>query len=170
MPENKIIPVNLPAYTYSVPTTDIGSGYAAGISSAGKSISGAISGIMGGIDSAGNVTHGVLEQNSTVNDMLGFLKDQGTLTPDAYSNIMGKGLGARQQVVGAMMGQFQTNMKAQVEQGMKLGQISATGDQAMRERAAAEAAANLRAQQQLDLERQKMLLDPNLKPINIVNQ
>lgn len=168
MPENKIIPVQIPGYSYNVAPTDIGSGYAAGISSAGKSIAGAISGIMGGVDAAGNVTHGILEQNSTVNDMLGFLKDQGTLSTDAYNNIMGKGLGARQQVVGAMFGQFQTNWQQQLEQRNKLAQIQASGEQQRQTQALSEAETTKRAQAQIDLERQKLLLDPKNRPLTIV--
>jgi hypothetical protein len=70
---------------------------------------------MGGVDSAGNVTHGLLEQNSTTNDMLGFLHDtkgpdgKPMLGDDAYTSIMGKGLAARQAAVGMYMGQIQTN-------------------------------------------------------------
>lgn len=168
MPENKIIPVQIPGYSYNVAPMDIGSGYAKGIESAGKSISGAISGIMGGIDAQGNVTHGVLEQNNTVNDMLGFLKDSGSINDDAYKSAMSKGLGARHEIVGAYFGQFQTNMKAQLEQQNKLAQIGATGEQSRQTQALSEQGAAERQRQQLELEKQRLLLEQKNKPITIV--
>ena len=118
--------VQVPSLTYNVAPTNIGEGYAAGITQAGKSIAGAISGIMGGVDAQGNVTHGVLEQNQTANDMLSWLATQkdaqgnAVLSQDAYNSIMGKSLGARQQVVGALMGQFQTNLQSQIEQARQI--------------------------------------------------
>jgi hypothetical protein len=103
--------------TYNVPSIDIGSGYAAGITSAGKSLAGAISGIMGGIDpQTGQIRQGILEQNQTANDLLDQLsktKDaEGNpiLSQDAYQSIMGKSLGAKQQMLGAYMSQISSNI------------------------------------------------------------
>lgn len=124
--------VQIPAYTYNTPAIDIGSGYAQGITSAGKSISGAISGILGGVDDKGNVTHGILEQNQTANDMLSMLNtmtgpDGRKVLPDeAYQNAMGKSLGAKQQMIGMYQGQWQTNMAARIEQAKQIAVAAGT--------------------------------------------
>lgn len=162
MPENKIIPVQIPGYTYSVAPTDIGSGYAKGIESAGQSIAGAIRGVMGGIDSAGNVQQGVLGQNQSVNDMLGFLttaKDaQGNpvLSQDAYDSIMSKGLGARQAALGMYMGMFKENYQSQIEQQNKLAQIAASGGEQRTTQQVVEQGAMARQQAQAAAEMARM--------------
>ena len=89
----------LPAPTFSgafdVKPTDIGAGYAAGITSAGKSIGEAITGISD-----------IAKQNTDTNDTLTALKQGGILKPEEYESVMGKSLGAKQQMVGLYAGQY----------------------------------------------------------------
>jgi hypothetical protein len=119
-------------YSYTTQPVDIGTGYASGITAAGKSIAQGISGILGGIDDKGNVTHGVLEQNQTANDMLTALNQMKgpdgnpVLPADAYNAAMGKSLGAKQQLIGMYQGQWQTNMAALAEQAKAIAVAKAT--------------------------------------------
>jgi hypothetical protein len=107
--------------TYNTPTVDIGSAYAQGIGQAGASIADALKGVTS-----------IMNQNQTANDMLTGLsqmKDsQGNpiLSPDDYDAIASKGLGAKQQFIGELMGRFHTQYAAQLEQQQKLQQIQTT--------------------------------------------
>jgi hypothetical protein len=89
----------LPAPTFSgafdVKPTDIGAGYAAGISSAGTSVAGAIGGIAD-----------IAKQNIDTNDTLTAMKQGGILKDDEYQAVMGKSLGAKQQMLGLYAGQY----------------------------------------------------------------
>jgi hypothetical protein len=89
----------LPAPTFSgafdVKPMDIGSGYAAGITEAGKSIAGAIGGIAD-----------IAKQNIDTNDTLTAMKQGGILKDDEYQAVMGKSLGAKQQMLGLYAGQY----------------------------------------------------------------
>jgi hypothetical protein len=120
------------AYQYSTPNVDIGSGYAAGITQAGKSISGAITGLLGGIDEKGNVTSGILSQNQTANDMLSVMNQMKNpdgskiLGDDAYQSLMGKSLGAKQQALGMYQGLFQYNLQQSAEANRQIQVAKAT--------------------------------------------
>jgi hypothetical protein len=98
---------------YNVPLTDIGSGYAAGITSAGKSIAGAISGVMGGVNEKGEVEPGVLEQNRNADDMLAAMQKNKMITPDQYEAVAGKSLGAKQQLLGLYATQWTADQAQQ---------------------------------------------------------
>src|SRR6267142_4911935 len=94
---------------YTTPLTDIGKGYAEGISKMGESIGGTITGLLGGINpKTGETQQGIFGRNQYVNEMLDQLsktKDaQGNpiLSAEAYQSLMGKGLAAKE----AMMGQY----------------------------------------------------------------
>lgn len=119
-------------YSYTVPPIDIGSGYAAGITSAGKSLGQAITGIFGGVNEKGEVQQGVLEQNQTANDMLTTLNQMKgpsgnkVLPDEVYQSLMGKSLGAKQQAIGMYQGQWQANMQAQIDQARQIALARAT--------------------------------------------
>jgi len=89
----------LPAPSFNIPfsvaPTDIGSGYAAGISQAGKSLSEAI----GSVADIG-------KQNVDANDTLTAMHQSGILKPEEYQAVMGKSLGAKQQMLGLYAGQY----------------------------------------------------------------
>lgn len=125
--------VSQPAFnlSYDIRPQDIGSGYAAGITSAGQSIAGAISRVAG-----------IAEQNQTANDMLTQLsqmKDpQGNpvLSKEDYESIMKKGLGAKHELAGELFGRFHSQYQsmldqqreiavAQARQPLELGQTAA---------------------------------------------
>jgi hypothetical protein len=91
---------------YNVPLTDIGSGYAAGIAQAGKSIAGAISGVMGGVNEKGEVQPGILEQQRNADDVLAAMQKNNMITKDQYDAVAGKSLGAKQQLLGLYAGQW----------------------------------------------------------------
>jgi hypothetical protein len=87
--------------TYNTPLTDIGKGYAEGITKAGESIGGAITGIMGGVNpKTGEVTEGIFGQQRKADDTLAAMHQAGMLTKEQYDAVAGKGLGAKQQMVG----------------------------------------------------------------------
>jgi hypothetical protein len=81
--------------TYDVRPTDIGSGYAAGITQAGKSLAEAI----------GTVAD-IGKQNVDANDTLAALHQTGILSPEEYQAVMGKSLGAKQSMLGLYAGQY----------------------------------------------------------------
>jgi hypothetical protein len=103
MPVPQQIVGNLP---YNVQNVDIGSGYAAGITQAGKSISGAITGVLGGMNEKGEPVQGILEQSQTSKDMLATLNTMknpdgsAVLPQDQYEAAVGKSLGAQQALIG----------------------------------------------------------------------
>jgi hypothetical protein len=100
----------LPAPTfnlqYTTPLTDIGKGYAEGITSAGKSIGSAITGIMGGVNEKGEVVQGILGQQRTVDDTLAAMHEANMLTPEQYKAVAGKGLGAKTQLLGTFANEW----------------------------------------------------------------
>jgi hypothetical protein len=99
---------------YSVPLTDIGSGYAAGITQAGKSLSEAI----------GTVAD-IGKQNVDTNDMLTAMHQTGVLSPEEYQAVMGKSLGAKQQMVGLYAGQYIADQAARRAQALQMGKSTA---------------------------------------------
>jgi hypothetical protein len=119
--------VQIPAYTYNTPPIDIGSGYAQGIASAGKSIAGAISGVMGGVDASGQYQPGILEQSNTSRDMLSTLNQMKNpdgskvLPDDIYQSTIGKSLGAQQSLVGLYAGQYIENQAAARQVALEQG-------------------------------------------------
>lgn len=119
-------------FGYDVKPIDIGSGYAAGITSAGQAISKTITGLMGGIDEKGQVQQGILSQNQTTNDMLTLMNQMKNpdgskvLGDDAYQSLMGKSLGARQQALGMYQGLFQYNLQQNAEANRQILVAKAT--------------------------------------------
>jgi hypothetical protein len=75
--------------TYAVKPTDIGEGYAKGITAAGTSLAQAI----------GSVSQ-VYTQNRNADDMLTAMQANKMITPDEYEAVAGKSLGAKQQLLG----------------------------------------------------------------------
>ena len=107
-------PLPAPSFnlTYNIPPTDIGSGYAAGITQAGQSISGAISGLLGGVNpKTGEIQQGIYGQNRTADDVLASMKESGMLSEEAYKSIAGKSVGAKQMMMGQFMSQFLEQQK-----------------------------------------------------------
>lgn len=78
-----------------VPTRDIGAGYAAGITEAGKSLAAATSGVMD-----------VMRRNQNATDMLNAMQQTKMLTPDQYNAVAGKSLGAKEQMLGMYASQW----------------------------------------------------------------
>jgi hypothetical protein len=74
---------------FNVSPTDIGSGYAAGISQAGKSVAEAI----------GSVSN-LYTQNKSADDMLAAMHANKMISPEEYEAVAGKSLGAKQQLLG----------------------------------------------------------------------
>src|SRR5258705_13810146 len=86
---------------YSTPLTDIGSGYAAGITSAGQSIAGAIGAVMGGYNAkTGELQEGILDQKKSAEDTLDMLHTHGVLDDATYEKAKTSGLGAQQKMIG----------------------------------------------------------------------
>jgi hypothetical protein len=78
-----------------VPTRDIGTGYAAGITAAGQSLEKATSGVMD-----------VMNRNRTADDTLAAMQQNKMLSPDQYNSVANKGLGAKEQMLGMYAGQW----------------------------------------------------------------
>jgi hypothetical protein len=117
---------------YDVPLTDIGAGYAAGITKMGESLGGVITGLLGGINpKTGETQLGVFGRNQYANEMIDQLsktKDaQGNpiLSEEAYKSIMGKGLAAKESIIGQYVSQIGENVKQQ--QAMRLEQLRERG-------------------------------------------
>jgi hypothetical protein len=109
-------PLPAPSFNipYSVPLTDIGKGYAEGITQAGKSLSEAI----GSVADIG-------KQNVDANDTLTALHQTGILSPEEYQAVMGKSLGAKQSMVGLYAGQWIADQAARRAQALQLGKSTA---------------------------------------------
>jgi hypothetical protein len=93
--------------TYDVKPTDIGEGYAKGITAAGTSLAQAI----------GSVSQ-VYTQNRNADDMLTAMQANKMITPDEYEAVAGKSLGAKQQ----LLGMYATEYAAQQAQQRALAQ------------------------------------------------
>lgn len=90
---------------------NIGAGYAAGITEAGKGIA---QGVSGALD--------VMNRNRTADDMLQVLQQNKILSPDAYQSVAGKGLQAKE----ATIGMFANQWIAQQAQQRDLEKIGAS--------------------------------------------
>jgi hypothetical protein len=142
---------------FNVSPTDIGSGYAAGITSAGKSLAGAISSVMGGINpQTGLAEEGILDQKKSSEQQLGMMKDMGLIPQDIYEKMMTSNLGAQQKAIGMYTSKFTSDLaaareKAEQAAAMARQQVSESGamartqvtqaGEAARAKAAADAAA-----------------------------
>jgi hypothetical protein len=108
----------LPAPSFNIPfsvaPTDIGSGYAKGITAAGTSLAQAI----------GTVAD-IGKQNVDANDTLAALHQTGILSPEEYQAVMGKSLGAKQSMVGLYAGQWIADQAARRSQALQLGKSTA---------------------------------------------
>jgi len=167
----------LPAPTfgsgYTTPPMDIGSGYAAGIASAGKSLAGAISSLMGSVNpETGQVQEGILQQGASAHQMIDILHGAGIIGPDEYETLKTSNLGAQQKAIGMYAGmltaryqnQLEMQKQAAAEQAaMARTQVGETG--ATQRSQATIAAEAQRQKEQLELERQRILIqqqqDPN---------
>jgi hypothetical protein len=98
--------------TYDVKPTDIGSGYATGITAAGKSLAEAI----------GSVSQ-TYTQNRDADDMLTAMQTNKMITPEEYEAVAGKSLVAKQQ----LLGMYATQYAAQQAQQRALALQKGTG-------------------------------------------
>jgi hypothetical protein len=105
-------PLPAPSFNipYSVPLTDIGSGYATGITAAGKSLAEAI----------GSVSN-IAAQNANINDTLTAMHQTGILKPEEYKAVMNKSLGAKQTMLGLYAGEWMANEAAKRAAGQAGG-------------------------------------------------
>jgi hypothetical protein len=88
--------------TYAVKPTDIGEGYAKGITAAGTSLAQAI----------GSVSQ-TYTQNRDADDMLTAMQANKMITPDEYNAVAGKSLGAKQQLLGMYATQYAADQAQQ---------------------------------------------------------
>jgi len=95
--------------TYNAGKTDIGAGYAAGITEAGKAIGGAISGVSQ-----------LMQQRQDATDTLNAMHGTGMLSDDQYKAIAGKSLGAQQSMIG-MYANAWIQQQAQSREMQKMG-------------------------------------------------
>ena len=92
---------------YTVPPMNIGEGYAQGISQAGQSIAGALTGILGGVNpKTGEIQQGILGQQRAADDTLAAMKQSGMLSQEQYDAVAGKSLAAKQQMTGLFANQW----------------------------------------------------------------
>jgi hypothetical protein len=94
--------------TYNAGKTDIGAGYASGITEAGKAIGGAISGVSS-----------LMQQRQDATDTLNAMHGSGMLSDDQYKAIAGKSLGAQQ----SMIGMYSTAWIAQQAQAREMAKM-----------------------------------------------
>jgi hypothetical protein len=96
----------LPAPSFNIPfsvaPTNIGEGYAKGITEAGTSLAQAI----------GSVSQ-VYTQNRDADDMLTAMQANKMITPDEYNAVAGKSLGAKQQLLGMYATQYASQQAQQ---------------------------------------------------------
>jgi hypothetical protein len=95
---------------YSVPLTDIGEGYAKGITAAGTSLAQAI----------GSVSQ-TYTQNRDADDMLTAMQANKMITPEEYEAVAGKSLGAKQQLLGMYATQYAADQAQQRELARQKG-------------------------------------------------
>jgi hypothetical protein len=143
--------ITIPALSYNVSNADIGTGYAKGITDAGTSLSKAIGNVMGSVDpTTGETREGILSQNQTATDLIEASRQAGLISGDVADSLHGASLGAKQKWWGAISGTLAQRIS---EQGaLQRQQISEQG-------------ATQRAQAQIDLDRQRLLLEK--QPISI---
>lgn len=105
-------PLPAPSFSgaFDVKPTDIGSGYAAGITEAGKSVASAIGGVAD-----------IAKQNIDTNDTLSAMKKGGVLSDDQYQSVMGKSLGAKQQMLGLYAGQYLADQAERRSAALQMG-------------------------------------------------
>jgi hypothetical protein len=121
----------LPAPTfpggYSIPPTDIGSGYAAGITSAGQSIAGAIGAVMGGYNQrTGELQEGILDQKKSSEQTIEMLHTHGILDNATYEKALTSNLGAQQKIIGQYTSEYNMKLQSHLEQQNRMQQLSAT--------------------------------------------
>lgn len=108
-------PLPAPAFNlqYNTPLTDIGKGYAEGITKAGESIAGAIGNVLGGgiNPKTGEIQQGIYGQNRTADDILSTMHENKILSDEAYKSIAGKSLGAKQTMMGQFWSQYEEQQK-----------------------------------------------------------
>src|SRR5262249_47688186 len=111
-------PLTPPTFTasYNVPPTDISSGYAKGISSAGQAIAGAISAIMGGVNpQTGEAEPGLLQQGQNAHDTLDIMHSMGMFDDPTYEKLKTSSLGAQQKMIGLYTTQATAKYQSQLE-------------------------------------------------------
>jgi hypothetical protein len=99
---------------FNVAPMNIGEGYAQGITEAGKAAASTIGAVSD-----------IAKQNMDANDTLTAMKEGNILPQDAYESVMGKSLGAKQQMLGLYAGQYIANQAARRAQDLQMGKSSA---------------------------------------------
>jgi hypothetical protein len=120
--------ITMPDLQYRVQNVDIGSGYASGISDAGKSIAGAIQNIMGGSinPQTGEVNQGVLQQNQTATDFIHQMGQSGMIDPKVADSINQGSLGAKQKWIGLLGTAYAYKAQAAAQQAKEVAVAKGT--------------------------------------------
>jgi hypothetical protein len=154
--------ITIPGLSYNVNNVDIGQQYAQGITAAGKSLASAIGNVMGSVDSTtGETREGILSQNQTATDLIEASRKAGLISGDVADSLHGASLGAKQKWWGAISGTLAQKMAEQAATTRQ--QISEQG--ATTRQQISEQGATQRSQAQIDLDRQRLLLEK--QPISI---
>jgi hypothetical protein len=112
---------------FNVSPMDIGSGYAKGIESAGRSLAGAIGSVLGTVNpETGLAQEGILDQKKSSEQQLGMMKDMGLIPNDVYEKMMTSNLGAQQKAIGMYTSKFTSDLAAAHEmERARLGESGA---------------------------------------------
>jgi hypothetical protein len=110
---------------FNVSPTNIGEGYAAGITSAGKSLASAISSVMGSVNpETGLAQEGILDQKKSSEQQLGMMKDMGLIPQPIYEKMMTSNLGAQQKAIGMYTSKFSNDLLMAREKAEQAAQMS----------------------------------------------
>jgi hypothetical protein len=109
--------VQIPAFSYDVKPMDIGSGYAAGITEAGKGIAAGLHDVLD-----------VATRNQNASDLLQVMNQNKILSDEAYKSIAGKSLGAKESMLGLYAGEW-IKQQAQERELQKIGYTGAVQQQ-----------------------------------------
>jgi hypothetical protein len=110
---------------FNVSPMDIGSGYARGIESAGRSLAGAIGSVLGTVNpETGLAQEGILDQKKSSEQQLGMMKDMGLIPQDVYEKMMTSNLGAQQKAIGMYTSKFTSDLAAARERANQAAEMS----------------------------------------------
>jgi hypothetical protein len=159
-------PLTPPTFSgsFDVKPTDIGAGYAAGITSAGQSIAGAIGAVMGGYNAkTGELQEGILDQKKSSEDTLDMLHTHGVIDDATYEKAKTSSLGAQQKMIGISTAEFNTKLQAQLEQQRALAVTAAQNQGAMARTVTSEQGATGRTEAQIraQIEAEKLKIQQN---------
>jgi hypothetical protein len=110
---------------FNVSPMNIGEGYAAGITSAGKSLATAIGSVLGTVNpETGLAQEGILDQKKSSEQQLGMMKDMGLIPNDVYEKMMTSNLGAQQKAIGMYTSKFTSDLAAAREKAEQAAMMS----------------------------------------------